>query len=261
LRGRVAGFRGCEVASSRASACGMHRGGHPLPTGEGRRGARIAESESSQNSQRCGGVRGQGFPRFTSQLLWWLSRWENPSPRLFRAGCSELIHSTPDCALQSRPSPVGRGWGRRPTVVIEDQSRVWTPDPVRRGTRGHPLPTGEGRRGATAGSDVSRQRNEATRRGEGSRPSWQASRSDARETCAFSFACDVLREVANASSPHPGLSALTAVKPIHSTQDCALRGRPSPGGRGWPQFVQPTRGRRLETAGPAAWMAALQRNP
>ena len=33
-----------------------------------------------------------------------------PSPRLFRAGCCSLIHTMLDCALQSRPSPMGRGW-------------------------------------------------------------------------------------------------------------------------------------------------------
>src|SRR5580765_2366312 len=68
---------------------------HPLPPGEGRRGARIAESESLQSSQRSGGVRGQGLPRFTSELLWWSSRSENPSPRLFRAECfgADSLHA------------------------------------------------------------------------------------------------------------------------------------------------------------------------
>src|SRR5438876_9186074 len=33
-------------------------GGHPLPTGEGRRGAPIAESKSLRRTQRSGGVRG-----------------------------------------------------------------------------------------------------------------------------------------------------------------------------------------------------------
>src|SRR5205807_2994296 len=48
-------------------------------------GAHLGDTESSQSTQRSGGVRGQGFQRFTSQLSWWLSRSENPSPRLFRA--------------------------------------------------------------------------------------------------------------------------------------------------------------------------------
>jgi hypothetical protein len=103
-------------------------GNHPLPTGEGRRGAHVAEIESSDGTQRSGGVRGQGLPRFTSQLLWWVSRSENPSPRLFRAGCSELIHSTLDCALQSRPSPAGRGWGRL-ALRVASLPRVRPPHP------------------------------------------------------------------------------------------------------------------------------------
>ncbi len=43
-------------------------------------------SEPFIRLQRSGGVRGQGSPRFTSQLFWWMPRSENPSPRLFRAG-------------------------------------------------------------------------------------------------------------------------------------------------------------------------------
>src|SRR5260221_6526093 len=81
-----------------------------LATGEGRRGAPIGKTESWQKTQRSGGLRGQGLPRFTSQLLSWLSRSENPHPGSSALNASELIHSTQDCALQSRPSPAGRGW-------------------------------------------------------------------------------------------------------------------------------------------------------
>ncbi len=44
-------------------------------------------------------------------------------------------------------------------------------------------------------------------------------------------------------APHPGHSALTARKLIHGVSDCALRGRSSPAGRGWPSRSATTRPR------------------
>jgi hypothetical protein len=66
-----------------------------LPPGEGRRGARMAESESLPGSQRSGGVTGQGLPRFMAQRLWCCLVPENPSPRLFRAECfgADSLHA------------------------------------------------------------------------------------------------------------------------------------------------------------------------
>jgi hypothetical protein len=84
---------------------GSERAKHPLPTGEGRSGARISESESLHSSQRSGGVRGQGLPRFTSQCC-----GENPSPRLFRAEWfgTDSLHSR---IARSRADPLPRGEG------------------------------------------------------------------------------------------------------------------------------------------------------
>jgi hypothetical protein len=103
----------------------------PSPTGRGSALERAILRRVNQlgHAQRGeAGVRGQGLPRLTSQLLWWMPRSETPHPGSSALASLKLIHSTLDCALQSRPSPVGRGW-RRSTSRFASLAWVRPPSP------------------------------------------------------------------------------------------------------------------------------------
>ena len=112
--------------------CGNRAERHPLPTGEGRRGAPAAETESSPSTQRSGGVRGQGFlvnvcrrvPERTPFRTGELRGMDSLKALTPHPGSSALtaLEPTQRCAGIARygadPLPVGEGSPTGSAVVV-----------------------------------------------------------------------------------------------------------------------------------------------